>query len=84
MRLRLPLIRQVAVSGVSSEDIASIPIPKPEIIEQREIINRIEVFESLIQTKEVQQDKLKLFKKGLMTDLLTGRVRVKLNTSEEG
>lgn len=41
-RLRLPLIRQAAVSGVSSEDIASLPIPKPEITEQTEIINRIE------------------------------------------
>jgi type I restriction enzyme S subunit len=82
-RLRLPLIRQVAVSGVSSEDIASLPIPKPSFEEQNRIISQIETYEKLIQTKELQQEKLKLLKKGLMTDLLTGRVRVKIDPTEE-
>ncbi|MEQ9669922.1 restriction endonuclease subunit S [Coleofasciculus sp. G2-EDA-02] len=82
-RLRLPLIRQVAVSGVSSEDIASLPIPKPSVEEQNRIISQIETYEKLIQTKELQQEKLKLLKKGLMTDLLTGKVRVKTDPTQE-
>jgi type I restriction enzyme S subunit len=82
-RLRLPLIRQVAVSGVSSEDIASLPIPKPLFEEQNRIISQIETYEKLIQTKELQQEKLKLLKKGLMTDLLTGKVRVKTEPTED-
>jgi len=77
-RLRLPLIRQVAVSGVSSGDIASIPIPCPSISEQERIIKVIEAHVSRIRNEEQYRDKLKLQKKGLMHDLLTGKVRVQI------
>ncbi len=77
-KLRLPLIRQVAVSGVSSGDIASIPIPCPSISEQERIIQVIEAHISRIRNEEQYRDKLKLQKKGLMHDLLTGKVRVRL------
>ena len=77
-RLRLPLIRQVAVSGVSSGDIASIPIPCPSINEQERIIQIIEVQVSRIRNEGQYRDKLKLQKKGLMHDLLTGKVKVKV------
>jgi type I restriction enzyme S subunit len=76
-RLRLPLIRQVAVSGVSSGDIASIPIPCPSISEQERIIKIIEAHVSRIRNEEQYREKLKLQKKGLMHDLLIGKVRVK-------
>jgi len=77
-RLRLPLIRQVAVSGVSSGDIASIPIPCPSISEQERIIQVIEAHVSHIRNEKQYRDKLKLQKKGIMHDLLTGKVRVKV------
>lgn len=76
-RLRLPLIRQVAVSGVSSEDIASIPVPCPPPEEQDAIIKIIDTQDTRIRTEEAYRDKLKLQKQGLMHDLLTGKVRVK-------
>jgi type I restriction enzyme, S subunit len=75
-RLRLPFIRQVAVSGVSSEDVASIPVPCPPVQEQDQIIERIIANNSRIGAEESYLNKLKEQKKGLMHDLLTGRVRV--------
>lgn len=75
-RLRLPLIRQVAVSGVSSEDIASIPVPCPLPEEQDAIVEIINTHNTCIRTEEAYRDKLKLQKQGLMQDLLTGRVQV--------
>jgi type I restriction enzyme S subunit len=75
-RLRLPLIRQVAVSGVSSEDIASIPVPCPPPEEQDAIIKIIDTHNTRIRAEEAYRDKLKLQKQGLMHDLLTGKVRV--------
>ena len=52
-----------------------IPIPPKQ--EQDAIIHRLQCYESRIITKKICLDKLKLLKKGLMSDLLTGRVRVK-------
>lgn len=75
--LRLSLIRQVAVSGVSSGDIASIPIPCPSLGEQNRIIQIVAAHDACIRAEEKYRDKLKLQKNGLMHDLLTGKVRVK-------
>ncbi|MDZ8081249.1 MAG: restriction endonuclease subunit S [Nostoc sp. DcaGUA01] len=71
IRLRLPLIRQVAVSGVSSEDIASIPIAVPPIPEQEHIIEIINTIEETIARTSSLITKLKQTKAGLMQDLLT-------------
>lgn len=76
-RIRLPFIRQVAVSGVSSEDVASLPVPCPPVQEQDSIIEILDAHDARIRAEEAYRDKLKLQKKGLMDDLLTGRVRVK-------
>ncbi len=51
-----------------------IPVPNPE--EQREIAKVYELLDSRIQSEEDYLSKLKAIKKGLMQDLLTGRVRV--------
>lgn len=70
-RLRLPLIRQVAVSGVSSEDIASIPILVPPIPEQESIIEIIDTIDEAIAHTTTLIAKLKQMKAGLLHDLLT-------------
>ncbi|MEG4965711.1 restriction endonuclease subunit S [Microcoleus sp. B6-A1] len=70
-RLRLPLIRQVAVSGVSSEDIASIPILVPPIPEQEGIIEIISTVDETIAHTSSLIAKLKQMKAGLLYDLLT-------------
>jgi type I restriction enzyme S subunit len=77
-RIRRPFLRQVAVSGVSSEDISRFHVVCPPVQEQDAIIWRLEKHDSRIRTEEQYLNKLKLQKKGLMHDLLTGKVRVKV------
>ncbi|MBN3893993.1 MAG: restriction endonuclease subunit S [Nostoc sp. NOS(2021)] len=50
----------------------------PNKKEQIDIVERIETYKERIIKKETYLKKLKLLKKGLMSDLLTGRVRVKI------
>lgn len=53
----------------------------PKKAEQQEIVTRLEAFEMLIQDTRQQLEKLRMIKHGLMYDLLTGRVRVKVADS---
>lgn len=73
---RRTLIRQVAVSGVSSDDISQLFIALPCLEEQREIVVRLDVIEERIECEAAAARKLRSQKSGLMDDLLTGRVRV--------
>jgi len=52
----------------------------PRYNEQELIVSKLEAIDTRIRTEEQYRDKLKLQKKGLMHDLLTGKVRV--NTKE--
>lgn len=74
--VRLPFIRQVAVSGVSSEDVARFIIPCPQKMEQDAIIAMIKQYAVLIKNEKNQKLKLIKIKQGLMQDLLSGEVRV--------
>ncbi|MEJ2724833.1 MAG: restriction endonuclease subunit S [Deltaproteobacteria bacterium] len=58
-----------------------LPVPNPE--EQLKIAEIYDRLDSRIQSEEAYHSKLKAIKKGLMQDLLTGRVRVK-DPLEEG
>jgi type I restriction enzyme S subunit len=49
---------------------------RPPVKEQRHIVKTIEALDLRIQTEEVFHSKLVFLKSGLMSDLLTGRVRV--------
>ena len=53
-------------------------LPLPPIEEQERIMNYLDIHNCRIFSKEARLKKLKLLKKGLMSDLLTGRVRVKI------
>lgn len=53
-------------------------VAMPPEYEQRQICAMAESFDNRIRTEEQFRDKLKLQKKGLMHDLLTGKVRVKV------
>jgi type I restriction enzyme S subunit len=59
--------------GIVRETLIYIP-PKPE---QERIVGIINNYNTRIRTEEAYRDKLKLQKKGLMHDLLTGKVRIK-------
>jgi type I restriction enzyme S subunit len=74
--LRRRFIRQVAVSGVSSGDIAHFLVPCPKPPEQECILSLLDAKDSAIRLVEEEAGKLVQLKSGLMTDLLTGRVPV--------
>lgn len=74
--LRRHFIRQVAVSGVSSGDIAQFLVPCPKPPEQECILSLLDAKDIAIRLVEEEAGKLVQLKSGLMTDLLTGRVRV--------
>jgi type I restriction enzyme S subunit len=74
--MRLPFIRQVAVSGVSGEDVGQFLVPIPDPDEQRCILKYFGRSEDVILKMVATADKLKREKTALMQDLLTGKVRV--------
>jgi type I restriction enzyme S subunit len=61
--------------GITLQKTLSILIPPPD--EQSRIVEIFDTHNTRIRTEEAYRDKLKLQKKGLMHDLLTGKVRVK-------
>ena len=66
-----------AITRLTLERIKSFAIPVPDIKEQLKIVEPLNSHDARIRTEEQYRDKLKLQKKGLMHDLLTGKVRVK-------
>ena len=56
-------------------------VPMPEKDEQTEIVNRLVSFDKLITDKKLKIATLERLKKSLMQNLLTGRVRVKMNNT---
>jgi type I restriction enzyme S subunit len=53
-----------------------LPIPKLSDSEQDEIVVRMDAIQAAISSETTRFSKLRLLKRGLMGDLLTGRVRV--------
>ena len=68
---------------INSETIMTAMTCLPNKEEQQRIIGTQKKLSTRIRTEEQYRDKLKLQKKGLMHDLLTGKVRVKVGTPEE-
>lgn len=62
---------------LDSKDLHRAHIGVPEAAEQDAIIERIEAFDSALSVETAEVKKLNSLKNGLMTDLLTGRVRVR-------
>jgi len=65
-----------AQKNINLEDLRPLKIRLPPMKEQRQICNRYNTIQKNIDTNIVQMEKLKLQKKGLMQDLLTGKVQV--------
>ena len=57
--------------------LSEVPVSLPLIHEQENIALLLDTHDARIRTEEQYRDKLKLQKKGLMHDLLTGKVKVK-------
>ncbi len=77
-RMRLPFIRQVAVSGVSGEDVGEFSLPVPQLNEQNRIVEALKQSDMLIQRMTLNAQKLARMKTALMQDLLTGKKRVNI------
>jgi len=61
------------------------PVLLPDTLEeQTRILEYLDTYDRRITNKELRFEKLNLLKKGLMADLLTGRIRVKLDITKEG
>jgi type I restriction enzyme S subunit len=72
------------LASINSTQLKAFPIPCPTREEQGRIINILNAQYIQISTEEANLAKLKQLKKGLMNDLLTGRVRVtELITNDE-
>lgn len=68
---------QSAQKNINLQDLRPLLVAVPSPGEQRRITEVYEAHDARIRAEEAYRDKLKLQKKGLMDDLLTGRVRVK-------
>ena len=66
------------IKHVNTKDLRKFLVPLPKLAEQRAIVTRVESVDESIISSEREQAKLSVTKSGLMQDLLTGRVRVKV------
>jgi type I restriction enzyme, S subunit len=71
-----------AQPNISQQIIKDILLPIPPLKEQQKIISIITSFDEKIQFEKSYLDKINIIKKGLMQDLLTGKVRVNANQDE--
>lgn len=68
--------------NLSAGLLGTLLIAKPEFEEQTAIVERLDIQDQRIHAEETNRNKLIQIKKGLMHDLLTGRVRVPAAKSE--
>lgn len=71
------------MSAIRSDTLRTVLLPVPPMSEIKRIELHLSTFFQRIEIKEIRLEKLKLLKQSLMSDLLTGRVRVKLDSSED-
>jgi type I restriction enzyme S subunit len=72
----MSMAKQVTMTTIAQPDMVGLPIPLPSLTEQELIVKKLDAIESLIRKETSTVKKNKEVKKGLMQDLLTGKVRV--------
>jgi len=72
----LPLVVGSNYPAVNSKELINILIPLPPLSEQKRIAEILSQIDQAIEKEEKYKQKLERLKKGLMEDLLTGKVRV--------
>lgn len=86
IRFRSYSIRRSAASAqanLGTKDICNGMICVPQLSEQERIVNCLRSLDENIAVAEQENSKNNLLKTGLMQDLLTGKVRVKVDEAEE-
>ena len=80
-------IRHITIEGtrarVSLTQLKTLELPKPPLLEQESLAAKVESLLTQIRTETNSVAKYKEAKMGLMQDLLTGKVRVRVDESEE-
>ena len=75
--MNLELLNEATgVPSLSRENIKSIQIPLPPLPEQKRIASVLSQIDEAIEKEQKYKEKLERIKRGLMEDLLTGKVRV--------
>ncbi len=70
------MIRATSQPNINSQEYSSLKFVLPPLSEQKEIANIIDTLDNKIQKEKSYKEKLEKLKKGLMQDLLTGKVRL--------
>jgi type I restriction enzyme S subunit len=79
--LLVDFISQTSIAHLTKEKLISIPLPVPPMEEQKMIVSILKSIAEKIEIRSKKLQKNKELKKALMQDLLTGKVRVKLEAS---
>jgi len=61
------------------KNLADFQLPLPPLQEQKQIVNILKGFDEVLKVEQKKLEQSLIIKRGLMQDLLTGRVRVKLD-----
>jgi type I restriction enzyme S subunit len=77
------LSSQTSIAHLTQEKLALLKVPTPPKVEQQKIASVFEKVNSRINSERSNCYKLQFFKKALMEDLLTGKVRVTPLLEEE-
>ncbi len=70
------------MSGLSSAIIKKLSFPLLDLKEQLRVVSVVDSYNHYVKTEQNYLSKLRLLKKGLMHDLLTGKVRVNIPSEE--
>jgi type I restriction enzyme, S subunit len=71
-------LRHVGQAGIRSADLLSIKVALPALSEQKEIASILSTLDEKKEKETQKKEALQYLKKGLMDDLVTGKVRVKV------
>ena len=72
------ILTGTTVMHINTKDFKKFPIPIPSLHEQSEMVARLQAIDNAEQSKQGKLGQIKMLKSGLMQDLLTGKVRVKV------
>jgi type I restriction enzyme S subunit len=69
------IVTTTTASGIAGSDLKNLLVPKPKKEVQKEIADKLSLYDTKIDLLEQEKRRLQRLKKGLMQDLLSGDVR---------
>lgn len=72
----MSMAKQVTMTTIAQPDMVGLPVPVAPLGEQAKVMQQLNTIEELIVKENAVMKKNKAIKKGLMQDLLTGKVKV--------